>query len=173
MTQKTIIIGLVALAFVVGSIMTGTMAEAKKEDKPDPVAAAIDRLTAVLQNTATQGPQGDQGIQGEQGPAGPAGSVNIYSVVEDTGQVSMINQIVQCDSGDIAIASGFGTSSNGNTRGNSPADVSGVEISDGEIPTGWRFISDSTNGDPLGGTLYVICLDNSPFRGPGPIIVIP
>ena len=165
MTSKTIIIGLVALAFVAGSIMTGSMADAKKDDGPkiDLVAEAIDNLTAVMQGTATQGPQGEQGPVG---PAGPAGSINVYSVVENVGLTNRINQIVQCDSGDMAIASGFGTSSNGNTRHNAPVDVNGVEISDGEIPTGWRFISDSTTGTDVSGTLYVMCQDNSPFRGP-------
>jgi len=74
MTSKIIIAGLVALAFVAGSIMTGTMADAAKEKKVDPVAAAIDKLTAVMQGTATQGPQGEQGPAGSNGENGADGA---------------------------------------------------------------------------------------------------
>jgi len=72
------------MAFV-ASILAITVFEA--EAKPaDPVAEAIDRLTAVLTNTATQGPQGEQGEQGpqgeqgEQGETGPSGSMTVYEV---------------------------------------------------------------------------------------------
>ncbi len=49
MTNKTIMIGLVAVAFVVGSIMTGTMAEAKKEDKDkgNPFQVVLDAIAAL------------------------------------------------------------------------------------------------------------------------------
>ena len=150
MTSKTIMIGLVAIAFVAGSILTGTMAYASKDKNGKPFEAlwdAIAGLQTQIDDVTTS-------------------SMNVYSVVDNVGLTNMINQIVQCDSGDIAIASGFGTSANGNTRHNAPVDVNGVEISDGEIPTGWRFISDSTTGTDVSGTLYVMCQDNSPFRGP-------
>jgi len=47
MTNKTIIAGLVALVIVAGSIMTGTMAEAKKEDKGKPFQAILDAIAAL------------------------------------------------------------------------------------------------------------------------------
>ncbi len=45
--NKTMTIGLVALAIVAGSIMTGTMAEAKKEDKGNPFQAVLDAIAAL------------------------------------------------------------------------------------------------------------------------------
>ncbi len=47
MTSKTIIAGLVIMAFVAGSIMTGTMAEAKKGDKGEPFQAILDAIAAL------------------------------------------------------------------------------------------------------------------------------
>ena len=44
---KTITIGFVALAIVAGSIMTGTMAEAKKEDKGNPFQVVLDAIAAL------------------------------------------------------------------------------------------------------------------------------
>jgi hypothetical protein len=44
---KTMTIGLVALAIVAGSIMTGTMAEAKKEDNGNPFQVVLDAIAAL------------------------------------------------------------------------------------------------------------------------------
>jgi len=75
----------IAAAFVAGSLVTGSMAFADKGDKNNPVAQAIDRLTAVMQETTTQGPEGPQGEtgpQGEQGPTGPEGLPGFSSIIK-------------------------------------------------------------------------------------------
>jgi len=48
MTSKTILLGLVAVTFVAGSIMTGTMAEAKKDDKGNPFQAVLDAIQNAI-----------------------------------------------------------------------------------------------------------------------------
>jgi len=93
MTSKTIIIGLVAIAFVAGSIMTGTIAEAKKEDKGDNlIVDALNNIATAISGinpnvtvdptpitiNAPQGEKGDKGetgadgAKGDQGDLGPA-----------------------------------------------------------------------------------------------------
>jgi len=55
----------IAAAFIAGSIGTATLASAEKGGVGDNlIADAIDRLAAVMQNKATQGPQGVQGPAG-------------------------------------------------------------------------------------------------------------
>jgi len=54
MTNKTMTIGLVALAFVAGSIMTGTMADAAKGNPFQEVLDAIAGLQTSVDGIATQ-----------------------------------------------------------------------------------------------------------------------
>ena len=104
MTSKTILIGLVAIAFVAGSIMTGTMAEAAKgQPNGQPFQALWDAIESIELTPGPQGNpglagtngtdgidgisgtdgingidgiQGPQGLQGETGPQGPAGTID-------------------------------------------------------------------------------------------------
>jgi len=98
---KTITIGLVAIAFVAGSILTGTMAYAGGDDDdggnaivdalnqiaiaiqgidptvnvdPTPVNVNVDVPPAEVQVVGLEGPTGPQGLQGEQGIPGLPGA---------------------------------------------------------------------------------------------------
>ena len=64
-------IGLVAIAFVAGSIMTGTMAEATGDKKGKPFEALWTAIHDLQESgVGEQGLKGDQGIQGIQGESG-------------------------------------------------------------------------------------------------------
>ena len=139
MTQKTIMIGLVAVAFVAGSIMTGTMASAQQGgvgdnliiDALNSIATAITGIpdptvdvdvtvpedaiqvdvVGVEGPTGDKGSTGDQGPVGEQGPAGPVGSIKTYTL-NTSGQGNanaLFSVLIQCDDGDIAVGGGVET----------------------------------------------------------------
>lgn len=81
MTNKTIIAGLVALAFVSGSIMASGMAYASGDKNGKPFEALWDAIHALETSVAEielipgpAGPPGPEGPQGETGPQGPAGT---------------------------------------------------------------------------------------------------
>jgi len=90
MTQKTIIVGLVALAFVAGSILTGTMAYATGDKNGKPFEALWDAIhdiqsaphETIYQNTLT--------------PAGPVFVGTYFSTWE-----------IKCDTGDTALSGGW------------------------------------------------------------------
>jgi len=113
MTSKTIIIGLVALAFVAGSIMTGTMAEAKKDKSEGNDNNPFKALWDAIENIElTPGPRGETGATGEQGDTGPAADgsgltiyQNIKSVTVPAGTTRSVT--ATCDSGDVATGGGI------------------------------------------------------------------
>ena len=84
LTRNSIIISGVIMAFIVGSITTGTMTSAQKDgqggnliiDALNNIADAINGITPTQTVTvqSLEGPEGPAGPQGEQGPEGPAGS---------------------------------------------------------------------------------------------------
>ncbi len=57
MISKTVIIGLVAIAFVAGSIMTGTMVDAAK-NKVDPLQGVLDAIAALQASVDAIGTSG-------------------------------------------------------------------------------------------------------------------
>jgi len=81
MINKTILLGLVAISFVAGTIMTGTMTYGAKGG--DPIVDALNSITNAIKGinptvnvnptpitiNAPQGPPGGQGIQGNPGQA--------------------------------------------------------------------------------------------------------
>ncbi len=71
MINKTIMIGLVAVAFVAGSILTGTMAYAAGDKNGKPFEAL---WTAIHEIELMPGPQGDPGTNGEDGAKGETGA---------------------------------------------------------------------------------------------------
>jgi hypothetical protein len=82
MINKTILVGLVAISFVAGSIMTGTMAEGAKA--ADPIVTALNSIAAAISGiqpnvnvnptpVTINAPQGIQGITGVTGATGPQG----------------------------------------------------------------------------------------------------
>jgi len=107
--NKTITTLAIVTAFLIGTSMSFAIsdytAEAKKEEGPNPVANAIDRLTAVIQNTATIGPQGPEG------PPGPIGPPNTLVVTErditlvTLGGFKIADVILACDAGEQAVGS--------------------------------------------------------------------
>ena len=187
MTSKTIMIGLVAIAFVAGSIMTGTMASAQKGgvgdnlivDALNSIATAISGIEPTVNVDPTpitvNAPQGEQGIQGEQGTQGeqgPAGTIKTYFVRETTdGNVQTFNAHILCDEGDVPLGGGVGHSSNFAVVVRSD----NLFIPEGStIPTGWRVIVASEDNSFFSASGDVICLDNTPFRSSlPPIVVIP
>jgi len=77
------------VAFVAGSIVTGALAFADKDDKNpfkkivkelENIAIAIEGIGTIKGDQGEQGEQGPQGEQGEQGEQGPTGVMNIYEV---------------------------------------------------------------------------------------------
>ncbi len=96
----------IAAAFVAGSMITGSMAFADKDNKKNnPVAEAIDRLTTVMQETTTQGPEGPPG------PIGPIGPPNTLIVTErdvtlvQLGGFKIADVVLSCDAGEKAVGS--------------------------------------------------------------------
>lgn len=84
MTSKLIITGFVALAFVTGSIMTGTMAYADPLQPPqsnpnlrtlwNAITNLQTQIDAIELTPGPQGPPGPQGVPGPQGPPGNDGT---------------------------------------------------------------------------------------------------
>jgi len=92
-------------AFVIGMIVLATPVFAPGIGDGDSlVADAIDQLTAVITNTATQGPPGPQGPQGEQGETGPSGT-ELYTKTQSFVVVGEGRQLVtqNCDPSDTII----------------------------------------------------------------------
>ncbi len=146
MTSKTIIIGLVALAFVAGSIMTGTMAEAKKEDKNkgNPFQAILDAIDDLQSQIVTIELTSDLG--------------DTYITTETTTIIAGLggNGVAQCDEGDVLLSGGyifFG------------ADL--IVTADQPIPVGadgqgWQV--GAVNPDTTDGTIIIkiICANTTP-----------
>ena len=106
--NKTILILALVTTFMIGTSISFVVSNYEAEaipEKIDPVADAIDRLTAVIQGTATQGPQGDKGDTGDTGPQGPAGpiSVELYKVSSTiAGNLQKFD--LSCNAGDTVIS---------------------------------------------------------------------
>ena len=184
----------IVAAFVVGSIMTGTMASAQKGGAGDNlIADALNSITAAIMGIpdptvnvnptpitinapqGDKGDKGDQGIQGEQGipgPKGPTGTFTAYQVYKhgETGTDGNGNTIldVECLPGDIATGGGAGALG-GEIIAERPIPQYSDPSQPSEFPTtGWRAIFKGSNP----GDIHVVCLDVPPLRLP-PIIVIP
>jgi len=109
--NKTILILALVTTFMIGTSISFVVSNYEAEaipEKIDPVADAIDRLTAVIQGTATQGPQGDKGDTGDTGPQGPAGPISVELYTVSATQLVTPPQFAElnCDSGD-AVVSGY------------------------------------------------------------------
>jgi len=91
-------------AVFVASILAISAFEAEALPPADPVAEAIDRLTAVMVETTTQGPQGETGPQGEQGETGPSGT-ELYTKTQSFAVIGETRQLVtqNCNTGDTVI----------------------------------------------------------------------
>jgi len=159
MTSKTIIIGLVALAFVAGSIMTGTMAEAKKDKSEgndnNPFKALWDGIENI---ELTPGPQGDPGPQGATGADGTDGLAfpNVYT---NSGTPISVPHLVQriaaasCQAGDVAIAPSWISS------GTSGTGILSVETATLAGPTATYVVNGFQQTQQF--TPLVICVDLS------------
>ena len=104
-------IGLVAVAFVAGSIMASGMAYAAEKPNGQPFQAlwdAIDGLQGQIEDIelipGPQGGTGDTGAKGDQGADGPVFAKYYTSQVSSEDPVSHLE--TKCDSGDIAIGGG-------------------------------------------------------------------
>lgn len=108
------LLAIVVMAFVIGTITSGTLAFA--EDKKDPmsmIVGAINNLSTTIANKQTtvtvNAPQGPPGPAGPQGPPG-SGSANMYIARADqpfNGQGQILTLTALCNSGDKATGGGF------------------------------------------------------------------
>ncbi len=82
--SKTILVMGISLAFIAGTLTSGTMAFASgdKNGKPfEAIWAAINALEAAISEMeAIEGPQGEQGPMGPQGPPGSDGSTDLSAL---------------------------------------------------------------------------------------------
>ena len=90
MTSKTIIIGLVAVAFVAGSILTGTMAFASGDKNGKPFEALWDAIHALET-------QPHETVYQKTTASAPVVGVGTYFTTYE----------IKCDSGDIALSGGW------------------------------------------------------------------
>jgi hypothetical protein len=112
MIRKMMLGGLIAIAFIAGSISTGSLAVALEGGVGNNlIADAINALTqAVLGIPAVQGPPGPVGPEGPVGP--PGGIIGFYKVREQitVTAAEAINGAVReatCDAGDFPISVGW------------------------------------------------------------------
>jgi len=160
MTQKTIMIGLVALAFVAGSIMTGTMAEAKEKPNGQPFQAiwnAIGLLQDQIDDVDTDS------LQDQIDELKETQILGFYTVVGDD-EGHTLGARISCDPGDVVVGGGgMLTFSGGQIRGTFPVDEDT-----------WRL---TVFGDDFGAEVQdarARCADYAPAHSDqGPIVVIP
>lgn len=142
---KTTILGIAAIAFIAGSVATGSFAYAAKDDVKTTIS--LEGLFSMLMELETQiismqtqlqqlqllpgpqGPQGEQGPQGVQGQQGPPGQLDVGNVyVNKDVKITPVGQqdsaTASCDPGDTGIGGGWFTQtgevkvfSNGNQGG--------------------------------------------------------
>ena len=98
MTSKTIIIGLVAIAFVAGSIMTGTMAEAKKDKSEGNDNNPFKAIWDAIAGLQTQ-------IDGIELTSDLGDTYRVTGSDQGSGQT--IEAEASCDEGDILLSCGF------------------------------------------------------------------
>jgi len=179
MINKTIIAGLVAIAFVAGSMMTVNMADAKKGDNLETFFGLLMELetqiismqTEILAlstggtgGTGPQGPQGETGPAGPQGETGPAGEINFKTykleIESEPAQSGFaVAGFVRCDPGDVILSGGY--------RNHSFQDKYYVRT---QLPSGtdvWEVQLVITDNSVLGNTFTVVghCADIAePFR---------
>jgi len=89
---RTFLVLAVIGAFVLGSIATGAVVFADKNDDSNgnpfkkivkelkKISTAIEGIGTIQGEQGPEGPQGPQGEQGEQGEQGPTGVMNVYEV---------------------------------------------------------------------------------------------
>lgn len=184
MTSKIVLGALIAVAFLAGTITTGTMANAAQGGEgnnlivdalndisaaimgiPDPTVTVNVEPTPITVN-APQGPQGEQGIQGEQGPIGPigpTGGVLEFYHNDQTSTVTASNvnfglrATAECDVGDKAISVGFVPEVGTFT-------VKRISTSDFSPTIGFVDLGDLTEDDRV--RVIVSCADFSPAHVP-------
>ncbi len=155
MISKTIIIGLVAVAFVAGSILAGTMAYAAGDKNGKPFEALWTAIHEIELTPGPQGIQGDPGTNGEDGTNGDQGTFPTIYRVTASGPLQQNGNSQaspNCDSGDSVL--GGGVDQTGGT-------FLGAYITESHpTPTGWFGFMDGRAID-----VTVICADTaSPFR---------
>lgn len=166
MTSKIILGALMGVAFLAGTIMTGIAVFADDDDdddnKKNPIAEAIDRLTAVILDRAVVGPQGEKGDTGDEGPEGPPGGIiGFYKVrVQETVTADeAINGAVReatCDAGDFPISIGW--------FGNPGNSIDGMSLSEMAGGSASVFVRNLAEGSAYG--VGVNCADFSPVHIP-------
>ena len=87
---RTFLVLAVIGAFVLGSIVTGTLAFAGNDDSEGnpfkKIVKELKKISKAIEGIGTiqgeQGPEGPQGPQGEQGPVGPEGPTGVMNIYE-------------------------------------------------------------------------------------------
>lgn len=178
MISKTIIVLAIAVAFVAGTMVTGTTVLADEdENKSKNAKLSLGDLFGLLMELETQiismqtqiqlltiggtGEQGPQGSTGETGPsgadgaAGPAGP--IQTVTRIVGHVTIEPQkkaalLVNCPEGTVVTGGGYNTNSLVRLEQNKP------QIN----PQGWfvsaQYLDAPSNAIPTGIQVYALCM---------------
>ena len=173
MTNKTIMIGLVAIAFVAGSIMTGNTANAGTHNGGgnEFLALLMELETQIISmqtqiqqldflgekgETGDKGPDGDKGATGDTGDQGPVGTFPSYYVASDDVTGSQVGTAF-CDSGDIATGGGIA-----HVQGTFQAITASIPAISGGVPIGWTAAYSGSNAQ---NTVWAVCADIAePFR---------
>jgi hypothetical protein len=168
---KTILILAITAAFVAGMLVSApqVFAPSANSQGESLVSSAIDRLTEVMQNTATQGPQGiqgekgDKGDKGDQGDPGSAGTLPyIYFVSADSALIpvgSIGSVSPQCNSGDRAISGGYIASTEFTHAISAGTDGGSIFV---DNPTLWQITARNDGLFPRVLTGVVYCIDETP-----------
>jgi len=170
MTNKILIGGLVAIAFVAGSMMTIT-ADAKQEDDTTFFGLLMELETQIISmqtqiqqldlfgekgETGEKGPDGDKGETGDTGDKGPVGTFPSYYVASDDVTGSQVGTAF-CDSGDIATGGGIA-----HVQGTFQAITETIPKISGGVPIGWTAAMSGSNAQ---NTVWAVCADIAePFR---------
>jgi len=180
---KTILILAIAVAFVAGSITTGTITFADDDDDLSQLVCQAgtamtgilfeddDEITDILCGAQLQGPQGEQGPAGDDGadgatgPQGPA-FLELYT---NTNTVTLPrfsinnNDEVLCDTGDKATGGSFSFDEIPVSPNARISDQPIIDNSTGiDVPIGWKTTMTNPFPFPLDMTVHVICADITP-----------
>jgi len=161
MTSKTIMIGLVALAFVAGSIMTNSAVFAEKDDKGNKgIIEALDAIANAISgidpNVQVDVPPAEVQIVGVEGPAGSTTSYYLMTSTFPIGPFGIGEGRTFCDAGDQVTGGGWGYIGGANIIESRPYVDSISEIS------GWyASLENGRTNPPSDLRVWAMCADTA------------
>ena len=138
------------MAFVAGSIMTGTMAFGDDKPKKDPFKAIWKAIT---------------GLQTQIDALDSSSDPQSYYVLKSNGITipnngggpgNVVNETVLCDENDIATGGGFSYPTSQGIN----AFAYSYPHTENDIPVGWTMVVDDWSPDGSTAIVHVVCLDN-------------